>query len=458
MTAWPADGHRFRRPLQVGHVGLAVPFAAAIVAARLPVRDNSYLWHVRAGTVQIDQTSVLTTDPFSFTAGGQPWRTQSWLADLLYGWGDRLWGLDLVAPLVLVGAVLLVATIAVRASGSVGTPLLAAWGTVWILWLTIGYFTPRPVLLSLSLLGLFLLAADREKLRWALVPLMWIWASVHGGFVVGLGYLVLDGLRRRDRARVWDTAGAGLVTLLTAHGWGVWETIFTFARSGEALDLIVEWLPPDFTSVEHLPFGLGILALLVGAMKGRIEPRDLWVVGPFLLFAFTANRAVPLASLVLAPFFLQSLVRMSSKGMPSKATNVETRLNAVLLCAVLVIPVLVPLAGGLDRELFAVEAITHLAPGRAFHDDAVGGYLIYAEWPERQVYVDDRAELYGDAFVDFVRARAGNAEWREVFDRYQIRQALLKVEDPLAQILAVSGWQERFRDEKFVILSEPDVA
>ena len=457
MTARPADGLRPRWSLNVGHVGLAVPFAAALIAARLPVRDNSYLWHVRAGTVQIDQTSVLTADPFSFTAGGQSWRTQSWLADLLYGWGDRLWGLDLVAPVVLVGAVLLVATIAVRAYRSLGTPLVAALGTVWILWLTIGYFTPRPVLLSLALFGLFLLAADREKLRWALPLLMWIWASVHGGFVVGLGYLVLDGLRRRDRTRIWDIAGATLVTLFTAHGWGVWETVLRFARSGEALDLIAEWLPPDFASVEHLPFALGILVLLIGALWSRIQPRDLIVIGPFLLFAFTANRAVSLSSLVLAPFFLQSLVGIP-RASRSRAKNSETRLNAILLGAVLVIPLIVPLSGGLDRELFAVEAIAHLAPGKAFHDDAVGGYLIYAEWPDRMVYIDDRAELYGDVFVDFVRSRAGQAEWNEVFDRYQIRQALLKIEDPLAQILAVQGWQERFRDERFVILSEPGAA
>jgi hypothetical protein len=286
---------------------------------------------------------------------------------------------------------------------------------------------------------------------------MWIWASVHGGFVVGIGYLVLDGLRRRDRTRIWDIVGATVVTLFTAHGWGVWETVLRFAGSGEALDLIVEWLPPDFTSVEHFPFALGILALLYGGIKGRIRPRDLWVIGPFLVFAFTANRAVSLASLVLAPFFFQSLVG-GPREIRSRATTSETLPNAILLGAVLIIPLLVPLTGGLDRELFAVDAISHLAPGTAFHDDAVGGYLIYTEWPDRKVYVDDRAELYGDAFVDFVRSRAGQEGWQEVFDRYQLRQALLKIEDPLAQILALRGWQERFRDEKFVILSEPDAA
>jgi hypothetical protein len=92
-------------------------------------------------------------------------------------------------------------------------------------------------------------------------------------------------------------------------------------------------------------------------------------------------------------------------------------------------------------------------PGPAFHDDAVGGYLIYAEWPERSVYIDDRAELYQEEFIDFVKARAGNDVWREVFDRYQINQALLKLEDPLVQILEAEGWIESFADDRFVVLT-----
>ena len=453
MTARSAEAPR-RARVEVGHVALAVPFAATVVAARLPVRDNSYLWHVRAGTVQIDQGAVLTVDPFSFTASGVSWRTQSWLADLLYGWGDRIWGLGLVAPLVLIGAALLVSTIAMRVHRTSPSPIATALGTVWIMWLTIGYFTPRPVLFSLAFFGLFLLAADTPKLRWSLAPLMWLWASVHGGFVVGLGYLVLDGLRRRDRSRIADVIAATLVTVLTAHGWGVWEIILKFFGSGQALDLIVEWLSPDLTGLEHFPFALGILALLAGAIRGRLQTRDLWVIAPFLLFAFTANRAVPIAALALAPFFTGTVLNRSTTSKPLRATSFQGRLNALLMAAVFLLPALVPVEGGLDRELFAVEAISHLGPDKTFHDDGVGGYLIYAEWPERMVYIDDRAELYGHVFVDFVRTRAGHPAWREVFEEFEIRQALLKIEDPLAQILTVAGWDERYRDDKFVVLAE----
>ena len=43
-----------RGRVSVGHIALAVPIIAAVISGRIPVRDNSYLWHVRAGTVQID--------------------------------------------------------------------------------------------------------------------------------------------------------------------------------------------------------------------------------------------------------------------------------------------------------------------------------------------------------------------------------------------------------------------
>ena len=56
-----------------------------VIGASRPIRDNSFLWHIRAGDLQLTSGEVLTTDPFSFTMAGEPWRTQSWLADLLYG-------------------------------------------------------------------------------------------------------------------------------------------------------------------------------------------------------------------------------------------------------------------------------------------------------------------------------------------------------------------------------------
>ncbi|MCL1599489.1 MAG: hypothetical protein M3094_09910, partial [Actinomycetia bacterium] len=43
------------------------------------IRDNSFLWHIRAGSIQLGAERVITADPFSFTASGETWRTQSWI-------------------------------------------------------------------------------------------------------------------------------------------------------------------------------------------------------------------------------------------------------------------------------------------------------------------------------------------------------------------------------------------
>jgi hypothetical protein len=128
--------------------------------------------------------------------------------------------------------------------------------------------------------------------------------------------------------------------------------------------------------------------------------------------------------------------------------------NLVILSLVVVVPWLAPLKGGLDQTLFAVNALRFVNEERLFHDDAVGGYLIYSEWPKRLVYIDDRAELYGDRFIEFVATRDGSAQWRDVFDEFDIHQALLKPDAPLTQILRASGWTELYRDKEFVVLTE----
>ncbi|HSM46149.1 MAG TPA: hypothetical protein VK969_14135, partial [Acidimicrobiia bacterium] len=90
------------RRLSIAHLALLLPWIAVAIDAFRPIVDNSFLWHVRAGTVQLERGSVLTTDPFSFTLGGEPWRTQSWLVELLYGWAEGLSGLGFVPIMLLV--------------------------------------------------------------------------------------------------------------------------------------------------------------------------------------------------------------------------------------------------------------------------------------------------------------------------------------------------------------------
>ena len=40
--------------------------------------DSDYYWHITAGRL-VAERGVMTTDPFSYTWGGQPWVMHEWL-------------------------------------------------------------------------------------------------------------------------------------------------------------------------------------------------------------------------------------------------------------------------------------------------------------------------------------------------------------------------------------------
>lgn len=451
------------------HVLLAAPWVLVVIAARSVFGDNGFLWHVRAGDAQIAAGSVLTRDPFSFTRLGQPWRTQSWLPELGYRWLEQRTELGFVGPmLVIVGSTLMVLMglalwRRLRGAFAVGIALFVS------AWLFTPFMNPRPVLLSYVLFALLVVVEADRRLRWSIPLVMWVWAATHATFVVGGVYLVLQAIRRGRLGRSGQLAGgnlpglnsaqtllelavAGGVTLLTAHGWGVMDILLDFLSGDEGLAVINEWASPNLLSIPLWPMAVGLIALMVAAIRGNMFSRDLVVVIPFLLLALDANRSVPTAWIALLPFMAGSLTGIDVGRVPTSGVH---RANILATGVVLLIPFLVPVTGGWDEERFPLEAAEHLTAGRVFHDDGAGGYLIYKAWPERQVFVDDRAELFGPLLAESVQMRDGKPGWQETLDEFGIEQALLRDDDPLAEILALSGWSEKYRDENFVILNRP---
>ncbi len=440
--------------LSVRHLFVLVPILGVVVAAARAISDNSFLWHVRAGTIQLDTGQVLRADPFSFTAGGEAWRTQSWIADLGYGLLERWTGdLSWVWPLVAITMTATLALVGVAVYREAHNLVATAGVLFFVGWLVLRTLVPRPVVFSHMLLAALILALAHPRLRWTIPLLMWVWAGVHGSFVIGLGLIVLEALRT-GRKQLWGTLGLSVVAVsLTAHGLALWLVLVEFAQNRGALDLIQEWAPPDLTDPGAAPYALLVGALLLGAARSRIEPGDLVVVVPFLLFGLTSYRALIPATLVLAPWAARS-IRLA----PGRRRAEPGLVNSAIALTLVVVAVWLGASraeSAPDDELFPVAALGAVSAGNVFHGDAVGGYLIYAAWPDRLVYTDDRAELYGEQrFQEFVDTRAGRPGWEDVFARYDINQALLSSTDTgLEAVLAASGWSERYRDDEFVVLA-----
>lgn len=442
-----------QRRISVHHLFVLVPILGMVVAGSRAIQDSSFLWHVRAGTHQLDSGSVIRLDPFSFSAGGEEWRTQSWIVDLGYGVLERLtddlvWVWPMLA--LIMGATLVMVAAAVYRQ--VPRPLNVAVVVFFVAWLSLRNLVPRPVLFSYLFLAALVLLLSERRLRWATPLLLWVWAGVHGSFVIGLGLILLEAVRQRSRP-LWASLGLSVVAIsVTAHGLAIYGVLARFVENRSALDLIQEWAPPQITDLGIAPYALVILGVVMASTAGKIDKRDLIVVVPFLVFGLTSNRALFPATIVLAPWAALALPPLRA---PRR--NEAYLLNGALAVSLVAVSLIL----GIDRnestpseKNFPVAAIESLGAGPLFHGDEVGGYLIYETWPERLVYTDDRAELHGrERFEDFIKAFNGHEVWREVFARYGIEEVLIPVDDtPLEQILMGEGWVEGYRDEDFLVL------
>lgn len=425
-----------------------------VIRTRQAIGDNSYLWHRVAGRIQLETGAVLTEDPFSFITLGDRWRTQSWLADILYHQLYRWFGLDSARWVpVWVGTVtfIVLAVIVARRSGvGIGFGLWSGMTAI----ITLPFLNPRPVVFSYLMLALVVLLVTRPRLYWAIPLAIWMWAALHGSFPLGFVVIGLAALEKRNQEIVRAGVASLAVVNFTAHGWAIWEILLAFGGSREALDLIQEWQTPSIVSLPLIWFAFGVMAAAIGGSRvGRPIPALVWLTS-WTLFGLTSNRAVPLAWIALSPLIGVGIGRLAS--LRKSELRIGGMVAGVGIVVLATLPLmLIPKTEGVDRDRFPVDAVASLTDERVYHDDATGSWIIHTRWPGQLDYVDDRAELYGEHFVDFVQTNAGLPGWQEELDEHGVTQALVRNDRPIADLLRLSGWTETFRDETFAVLDRP---
>ena len=92
--------------------------------------------------------------------------------------------------------------------------------------------------------------------------------------------------------------------------------------------------------------------------------------------------------------------------------------------------------------------------GKMFNYYDGGGYLIYRLAPDRKVFIDGRADLYGDKFFnDFIDIYFGSATWKEKFDRLAIDYVICGKDAPIRQLLLAEGsFKDSYIDESHAVL------
>jgi hypothetical protein len=105
-----------------------------------------------------------------------------------------------------------------------------------------------------------------------------------------------------------------------------------------------------------------------------------------------------------------------------------------------------------DARDFPVKAADFIAAqgieDHMFNPDSWSGYLIYRLYPCTRLFVDDRHDFYGEAFIrDYLKIKDADWRWPQLLDQYQVGWVLLPPEAPLAAVLKQSrSWRMVYDD------------
>lgn len=443
------------------------------------LQDSDSFWQIRIGQWILDHGAMPYTDFYSFTRTGQPWISTSWLSQVLFALSYAR--LDWAGPVILTAvAMALTAAILIHLLETHLEAPRAVLFAMLALVLSMNHVLARPHILALPVMvawaGLLMAAADRRTTpSWWWLPLMALWANLHGGFVLGLaliGPMALEAVEHAEQGRRlrlfirWGVFGVAAMAAAccTPYGWRTLMGATNILSLGELLTVIFEWMPANFSSFTAFEGALlGLIAL--GYHRGLVlsAPRIFLIL--FLTWsALTHVRSIEAFAFLVPLVLAKPLGERWPRPARDMAMGAAWPARSVTAVAALMIMA----AGWSSTALFmahhrftftmtqtpvaAVDLLEKLKAQRIFNAYQFGGYLIARDVP---VFVDGRAELYGEKFVmDFFKATEGKKPelLPRLLDEHKIDATLLVADAPGPQILDhLKGWKRIYADDIAVI-------
>ncbi|SFC26724.1 hypothetical protein SAMN05216344_112136 [Polaromonas sp. OV174] len=471
----------------------------------LPLTDPDYFWHLKAGEYIFTKHTLPIGDIFSFSRFGQPWVLHEWLFELV------LYGMyALLGPL---GVKLLTATLATSSLGITYAILRRARVSPILAFLMLlfafipfgGGISPRPQLVTYVFFAIFLYVLlsykyfNTTKYLFTLPLLMVVWVNSHGGYVTGivlLGLFIIcelpiywvssdrDNERKKQLLRLtYSLIAIILASLINPDFINHW--LYPFQVLGmEANRQISEWQSPNFHNFDMKIYLMLVFTLFISYIYAEVKPdlTEIFVPGFLIVGGFISIRHIPLATLAIISFIAISLSRWPVAGISSlwhrsrvasfykkrvggskELGQLEYLLNwIVLLIVAFSLFIAYPIYHASDEvkinETLPVNAANFVVlngiTGNMFNSYTHGGYLIYRLAPDRKVFIDGRADVYGDKFIkDFSDIYQGNAMWKDKFDKLSIDYVICDINAPIRQLLlAEQSFKEVYIDKFHSVL------
>jgi hypothetical protein len=445
--------------------------------------------HIRIGDYILATHTIPTHDLFGFSKPHGIWYAFEWLSEVIFsalhsGWGLK--GLTLFCG-VLIAAYLTSLLRYMIWSGA--NSILSLFLTLLTATATAIHFHARPHLFTLVLLAasIWIIAADRRsstRWLWVLIPLVVLWANLHGGFVVFFAYLgllvigcALEG--KFDRAIRYSVLGvaAAIASLVNPYGYRLHQHIIETLGSSFINKVIDEFKSPSFRGealqvyMLLLIAGLALCGLLLAQRK---IAEALWIAF-FASASLTSVRHVPLYVLVAAPIIAVELTRlwqlwsvhqprnstaaiMDGFALDLRRNLARTSVWAAVFVGWLAVTPSIAWPTDLAPDFFPTGMLQRhrelLISSRLFASDQWNEYILYHNYPRQQIFVDSRYNYYGDKIGnDYLRINQAQYTYQTLLDRYNINLVLCPIEEPIATVLKLTpAWVVLDDDGKNILL------
>lgn len=466
----------------------SLTYLGFLAYGNLLLGDPDTYWHIATGRWIIEHATVPAHDPFSHTMRGAPWTAHEWLAEVIlalafqaFGWA----GVIALTTAAFAGTMALLTRFLLKNFEPVHALIFA----VLAMMMTAPHLLARPHVIAMPLLitwTAYLVRASeqgRAPSFW-LLPIMTLWANLHGGFTLGLAlslFFAVEGVLNARKinqtakaVKSWSLfVGLSLISaLLTPHGIkGILFTVQILSGS-YALDYIAEWQSPNFHGVQPLEIWL-LVGLAVAFHQGlRLPALRLALLLALLHLALKHRRNIELIGL-LTPLFLASPLarqwqeRVAAAGRQlasidrifQELARGASRRTVILTIASLGLITLLStqLSAPVPQEEIspagALQAVrnAHLT-GPVLNEYRFGGYLIYAGIPP---FIDGRADMYGDDFMkEYVESLGLTTSdgLQKLLQKHHIEWTLLPPEAAAVALLDhLPEWHRLYADKVAVV-------
>jgi len=260
-------------------------FAGVVAVYAMRRADPDLFGYLAYGRYFVERGGPTSQDIFSYTCPQCTWVYFEYLAHISLWLAYQAGGaVGLIALKCFVGAACVFTVLATLRSVA---PRAAVWWPVYLL--TLGtvprFFLFRPQIYTFAFLAFFVAAlfrylSGRRARLWLLPIALAVWANLHGGFLAGLGVIMLAGLL--SCARAWNRAGVSLRTglsearpiwvvagacaiasFLTPQTWRLWSYLLTELIHDTNRTFIREWMPLSFS---RDPWSAGAFVVAVTAL------------------------------------------------------------------------------------------------------------------------------------------------------------------------------------------------